>query len=153
MVDISTVGMFGRVSVPKQGGVAKISPRAFRRRTISFGTIGTLLVVEQSSLEKTAPRVCDVHRPSYTVRNRSPLQCTWQRFSPCWEPSATIRKTEIRGGTRLKTESRGKKRFGSAKKFTHRTDDLYDLYDLYDLFPLDDLDLSSRADKFLVCMI
>ena len=35
----------------KQTGVGNISPRAFRRRMISFG-IGTLSVVEQSGVEK-----------------------------------------------------------------------------------------------------
>ena len=63
MVDISTVGI---VPVPKG------STLETRRRELSedvwfgIGTVGTLLVVEQSTLENR-PRGCVVHTPSYTV--------------------------------------------------------------------------------------
>ena len=56
MVDIPTVGI---VSVPKRSALE--ASRRELSEDASFG-IGTLLVVEQSSLEKTAPGGCDIHR-------------------------------------------------------------------------------------------
>ena len=59
MVDIFTVGMVGIVSVLKRSAletsIGELS------EDVSFG-IGTLLVLEQSSLEKPPQGGCNIHR-------------------------------------------------------------------------------------------
>ena len=66
MVDIPTVGI---VSVPRRSALE--TSRRELSEAVSFG-IGTFLVVEQSSLEKTAPRGCDIHRRARYAHHEQP---------------------------------------------------------------------------------
>ena len=66
MVDISKVGT---VSVPKRSALEPSRRDLSEDVSFGIGTIGTLLAVEQSSLENR-PRGCDIHR---RLRYKIPL--------------------------------------------------------------------------------